>query len=388
MSGILGFAVAVAFWPGAMSASIAPRWVVIALMVPAMLLFQDNGERRGITPAGFAGCLLLGWAAASLAWTSNPYDGAGELLQWVFLAAVWCLGTRMETPRRVIVGFGLGIWVSSAFAIAQWADEAHLPWLWPRMDGNAGLFVNQNTFAEAGALALVAAIGWRVWWLIPGILPALIVTESRAAKVAVIAAGIAWLWSRPRGRWPAALLVICGLGAVAALYAGGYKHGSNVERLAILQDIWNGANFWGYGVGSFSTTFPSLATHVDTFTWRVEHAHNDFLEIVLELGVPGLVLALGLVALAACAASPARYVVIAFAIECALGFASHLPATAFLGVLCAGHACRAWRPVRELLDDCGMALQRRLEIAIERSRVSIYSDIRNARDRAGASQDG
>lgn len=384
MSWLLGFAVAAAFWPGAMSASIVPRWAVIAVMAPAMLLAQGVDGRRGITPAGIVGVLLLGWATVSLAWTSNVYDGVGELLQWVFLAAVWCLGASMGL-RRVIVGFGLGIWVSSAFAIAQWADEAHLEWLWPRMDGNAGLFVNQNTFAEAGALALVAAIGWRVWWLIPGILPALIVTESRAAKAAVIAAGIAWLWSR--SRWVAALLVVCGAGAIAALYVLGYKHGSNVERLAILQDIWNGANFWGYGVGSFSTTFPSLATHIDTFTWRIEHAHNDFLEIALELGAPGLVLAVGLVVLAAFGASPARYVVIAIAVECALGFAGHLPATAFLGALCAGHACRSWRSVRELLDDCGMALQRRLAAATRRSQVSIYCEVRNARERVRSSQD-
>ncbi len=384
MSGLLGFAVAAAFWPGAMSAAIAPRWAVITLIVPVMLLALVARRRRHLTPADLVGMLLLAWATVSLSWTSNLHDGAGELLQWVFLAAVWCLGARMDL-RRIVVGFGLGIWVSSAFAIAQWADEAHLEWLWPRMDGNAGLFVNQNTFAEAGALALVAAVGWRVWWLIPGIMPALIVTESRAAKAAVIVAGIAWLWSR--SRWSTALLVVCGAGAIAALYALGYKHGSNVERLAILQDIWNGANFWGYGAGSFSTTFPSLATHIDTFTWRIEHAHNDFLEIALELGAPGLVLALGLVALAAFGASPARYVVIAFAVECALGFASHLPATAFLGVLCAGNACRAWRPVRELLDDCGVALQRRLAVAARRSQVSIYCEVRNARDRARPSQD-
>jgi hypothetical protein len=34
----LGFAVAVAFWPGASYAAIAPRWALIAVGVPLMLL--------------------------------------------------------------------------------------------------------------------------------------------------------------------------------------------------------------------------------------------------------------------------------------------------------------------------------------------------------------
>lgn len=71
----------------------------------------------------------------------------------------------------------------------------------------------------------------------------------------------------------------------------GYWH----NTLFILQDVLP----WGTGVGSFSQLYASVEPLAQLQALYVEHAHNDYLEWLVEMGLPGALLLLALLATAA-----------------------------------------------------------------------------------------
>ena len=165
---LLGFALAVAFVPGWYGAATTPRWALIAVAVPLILLFTR--PQRHITAAHAFGLAVIGWAAVSLTWTANVYDGFDQLLQYLFLAGVFVLGARTADLKPVMTGFTWGIAVSSAIALVQWLG--HWGWIvWPHGYAPSGLFINENYLAEPAALCLVAVVAYRQWYLIPLLLP-------------------------------------------------------------------------------------------------------------------------------------------------------------------------------------------------------------------------
>lgn len=361
MLAALGFLVAVAFWPGASYASIAPRWAAIAVGVPLLLLFTDAAR---LTAHHLVGLLFVAWALVTLAWTPNLYDATQASLQLVFLAATFALGARLADLRPIVTGIGAGLVIAAVVAVLQAAWIEHNAqiggafrvmdtWVWPRTDGIGSIFVNQGTYAEACALGIVAALTWRVWWAVPFGLVGIALTESRAAKVALIAALLLWTWERSRLAAGALLAAVI----AAGLLLINYKHGSTVERWAIIQDAWAGITWLGNGIGSFQHVYPTLAERIDTFSFRVEHAHNDYFEVLFDLGCVGLLAAVALTAGAMF--GPGRYVAVAFATLCALGFSSHLPLSGFVGALVLGHAARAWPELRVSLAAGRAALERR-----------------------------
>ena len=70
------------------------------------------------------------------------------------------------------------------------------------------------------------------------------------------------------------------------------------------------------------------------------HAHNDYLELVYELGAVGAVLGALFAWELWGPLNSARLVLIVFAVEACFAFPSHLPATLAIAALVAGHAVR------------------------------------------------
>jgi hypothetical protein len=97
-------------------------------------------------------------------------------------------------------------------------------------------------------------------------------------------------------------------------------------------------NFWGHGLGALGSNFALFAHATDPMPVRNAFAHNDFLQIAYELGVPGLVLILAFVGLVLKAGGPERYIFIAFIVEANLAFPSHLPTTGAIAATVAGVA--------------------------------------------------
>lgn len=402
---IFGFALTVCLIPGIMGAGTTSRWALASVLLPIMLcwvsrsgvaaerttpLEQPTGPRveswdlrpgpRGFTTAHLFGLLFIWYAAISLSWSAGQYEGLDALVKLIVIACAFVYGSKLESLKPVIIGFGLGIWVNSV--VMLFGIDV------PNAGPGSGMFVNSNSMGEIAGLVLVAAIfykhewtvpesessgagylkpdvagfkgereqdswrkvtndtlrtvGWNptspcpLWWLIPGILPAFIMANCRGAFVAVAGACVWWLWRRSRlsafGLVASALLIVATLG-------GGLT--SVNMRLEMWRDILPQLTFMGHGLGSFYMLFPLSAT-MDTLAMRPEHLHNDWIEYGFECGL-GAAFLFGFLWLT-------RSIMLAcLIIEACFGFPTHMAATAILGGIVAGHDTRHHAHLRDSL---------------------------------------
>lgn len=325
----------VLFVPGISGAGTVPRWGFAAIALPLII----SRVTSPFTDAHVFGLAFLLYAAISVLW-SHPYDGLDALIKLIIIAQAFVLGTKLESFKPVIIGFGLGIWVNSALMLAGF-DLPHTEQI------SAGLFVNTNVLGEIAGLVLVAAIIYRIWWLVPGILPAFWMAQCRGAFVAVGCAGLIWLWPRSR-------TMVIGIAIVTtiAIFNMPIDLRSMQQRFQMWGDILPHLTVLGSGLGSTFSAYPLYAS-MDTLAMRPEHLHNDWLEYAFELGVVGSAALLGFLACT-------RSIVLAtLFIEACVGFPLHMVATAILGSIVAGHAARSRPCLRHHLATWRISLRAR-----------------------------
>lgn len=292
------------------------------------------------------------------------------VIAWAFLSALWSLEPRFSAGRAAAMYFEsvLGIWIGFAFAPRQLM--AVLAWTfalvlilnagcallvpaqgveWSPRAGTKvwqGITINRN---ELGALAASAAIYFEVallrerpHWL-PGLgfalLAAIIVAMTYSATAVVLLSTFAPLTAllvlakRLRLTYPtvAALALAGGCGAwylvdhVATVTALMYREETFTNRTPLWREAvdlirhspftgWGFDMVWGQGKASW---FPDLPNTVGAY-----HAHNGYVQLATELGVPAAALALLLV-LTLIAQAFATYARTgsAFALFCCLYFA-------------------------------------------------------------------
>lgn len=332
------FCLMVAFLWGVPDASVMPRWALIAL-APFVMLWMPQGR---LTNLHFLGFTALGWAALTMRWGANHYDGVGSLIHLAILGVVFGLGSRVSDMRPVYIGAGLGLWLSSLFVLTEWLGYSLVH---PFLMQYAGLFLNPNLLAEVTALVCVGAILNRIWWLLPGLLPSLIMPGSRGALLGLSVALIFAFWRKaPR---LIAGAVVLGLAALTVWSFDGGKHISTMQRVLLMQDNVRCLSWFGWGIGSYDTIFPYCAQSIDVLHFRPIHAHSDYFEILIELGIGGILLIAMPVVSIFSSLRIERYVLVAFMAEAAVGFPSYMPATAFMAALAMGHICRDWVAVRD-----------------------------------------
>lgn len=343
----LVFVTCVLIYPGWQDFSSAPRLMLLSLVLPGLAWLV--GVRINVFAA-----LLLAWAGLSLGWSLVWWEAINGLWMLVLLLLSIGLGARLMPAQRdlVFVGAALGIGLSSISALMQAAFGLWLPeadwvktlaavlvdgpwaaWVFPVwMHGHpGGLFFNKNMLAESAALVCVWAV-WQRRWVLCGVLaPSIILPMSLGAWTA-LAAGLS-VMVLPRA-WPLPML---GAGALAAWW--------NPASLEVRLQIWESAlegwwmKPWGHGIGQFYALFPVF--HADTLVSRPDHAHNVFVEVLFELGVPGLVLYLTVLAVAlARSAGVARGLVVCGLSLGMVGFPLATPVAMLLCGLVLGHALR------------------------------------------------
>jgi hypothetical protein len=309
---VLAFLASALYWPGIAGAATVPRWALLAFVVPWVL------REQRMSAAHVAGGVFLAWAAMTMVWNPAPLDGIGALLTLLTLACCFLLGNQLTNLRGVIIGAGLGLTVSSAVSVAQYLGF-HPVGTYGLV---SGLFVNGNYMAEAAALIVVGAVAERIWWLIPGLLPALFLPDARGAVVATALSlmvhfryvkGIWWLYG---------LMSVC-----LGLYIAAKGYGSIGERLTIWQETLDGVTIFGQGIGSYWSFFPAY-----------EYAHNEFLHVAFETGIVGLVLFCTFCVTLAGPMDTARLVLIALFVESCFASPIHWPTTGFISMVAAGHA--------------------------------------------------
>ena len=256
--------------------------------------------------------VFLGWATLSIVW--SPYTAIS--LQWLlslfsYALMLFLVLQLVDSPWQVrslvIVILGMGLFE---------AGVGMYQYLWLGKFRATGTFFNPNFFATyematfAVAFGLLCFLGrddgfrWAkpLLWLtavVAGL--AFVLAQSRGGLLAFVAA-VAFIGLSRFGKpfW-GILLVGLILGAIVPnplqqrILAVGTKDPYAFTR----QDIWKNSlqriadRPWGVGLGiykytSFRYRFP-IEGSIARFAKRAESAHNDYLQMAVELGVVGLV---------------------------------------------------------------------------------------------------
>ncbi len=289
---LAAFAVAVAYWPGFYYPGEAARWIALSALVPVALALLPTPPRTALWWLGGA---FLGYAALTLAWTVSPTSTGHALWKLALFAATVVAGASLTERgfRLTCLAFAAGVGISGALAIAQ-----AMGWN-PSLGGNsivqvappAGLFVNRNGMAEAGLLAVVVVLRYRVWWLLPF---CLVATFLPLFKAVIMAAFVTAAVMLIRNRWVAAALA----GGALVVVAGKLLLSAGSQAVAGRASLWIDTVFalrwFGYGGGSFDAAYPMFADRSAPFFFAFNRLpgtpHSDALLMLVEYGAGALLL--------------------------------------------------------------------------------------------------
>jgi O-antigen ligase len=320
----------------------ADKRLVLALCGSLALVIAGVEALRGRcrVPPGYLPerllALLAAWAAVSLAWATNPGLGVTRVL--LLLGMLGVARTVREAARGPAAALR---WVQGMLgvgALAMAIDAVLVTRAMDLLDPTAVkyasvLFVHNNMAASyvtllaplAAALALGAArVMARTLWVVflAGLLAYMLLLRSRAGLIgATLGVGIVCVLYLLRARLEAralggrrALLVavlVVGLGALLpfsdaargagkdAFYRVVAMAGLDLGDAAFRTEIWSktlpmirAAPLTGVGAGNWVVQFPRYEHYPEL----KPHAHNDMLQMLAELGLPGLLLTLALLA--------------------------------------------------------------------------------------------
>lgn len=313
--------------------------VTAAVLAVVAVVHLQRGVRVTVPALWLAG--LVGWAA--LAATVRPVD-RGAAAGFVASAAVALVLAVLAGQPRAAAWGRLGVVAAGALA-ALWL-------LVERAVGGgrpSGPFENPNVAAAVIviALALVPALHWHPAsrLAVAGSLVAgTAASGSRAALVAAVAVGVIWALAVAERAWRGALAVLVAAAAVGLAW-----------RLATDRDPlrFERARIWLVAVRTAAAEMPLGCGPAGYADAAVAHnfaregelaryyrlptlAESDPLQLAAALGVPGLLLGLGLagaVVLAARGRAPALAPCVAVAVTSALHTQLPLPAVAWTAAL-------------------------------------------------------
>ena len=300
--------------------------IVIALqLIPLPASLWTTGLRARVGE-GYA---ILGQAIPPLPISLTPYAGLNTLLGIVPALAVFCAVLRLGAFRAswlaaaLLAGTVVGITLGALQVVAPGPNS---PWyLYPQTNRGVavGFFANANHMADllVCVLPFIAALASAGRSRNIQRYSALLVVLAAAALLIVV--GIALngslagyvlalpvigasilIAAPPRRslRTPVAILtglaLVAAVGAIASTSIGSSRigqeaSGSVQSREAILQTTAKAIADtmpFGSGLGSFVRVYPLYESADRVVPEYVIHAHNDYAELVLELGLLGIVL--------------------------------------------------------------------------------------------------
>jgi O-antigen ligase len=301
--------------------------VVVALQaVPVPADLGGHGIRARIAD----GYRLLGRPVPALPVSVSPYASVAALLCLIPPLAMFCAIVRLKAYRPAWLGVALlaGTLAGIVLAVLQVAGGPRSPW-YLYAETNAGLgvgfFANANHMADllVISLAFVAATAGTArsrsvqhyrgilivaLALVVVVIAGIALTDSVAGyalSLPVLIAG-ALIVLPPASRWRGVLLAVAALSVLASVAAltttsiGATRIGqeaatsaqSREEILRITSKAIADFMPFGSGLGSFVKVYPLYESPDSVTTEYVIHAHNDYAELALELGVPGVILVL------------------------------------------------------------------------------------------------
>jgi O-antigen ligase len=293
-----------------------PVLVIRSLLLLSAVMWLLGRMREGVlflpqTHVAVSVAVFCGWAILSLAW--SPYKNAS--VQWIisilsyavfFLMVTQGVRLRSHLWALVLLVTGVGV-VEGLWGISQY--------LWFGEPRARGTFFNPNFFAVYEAAVFVLSVGillyakrealsvFSAMWLsvVAAVSFAAFVTgQSRGAALALAGALSYLVFCRYRAK-AVAILALCLLGGV--LVPNPLQHrllhvGSEDAYAYTRIEIWKISAFrllehpLGIGVGmykhgSFQERFP-IEENIVRYGKRPESAHNEYLQMGVELGIIGL----------------------------------------------------------------------------------------------------
>jgi putative inorganic carbon (HCO3(-)) transporter len=329
------------------------------LLIVALFLFWPLRLKaeQPLLPRGAAGWFLgflLLWLLVTIGRSANS-NLSWEIAGYLYLALVGFVALIHWPPLRkqpaglalllMTVGVGLAVVGPEAFSVnpdkmldAYQTEEFSL--VDPTLEGET---INPNILGAALALILPLGLAlalhwsWARWRWLPLLLWApilimgngLLLSQSRSSWLALGVAGLLLFWwlltspaatvgrLRQQSRWRpilALLLVAALLAALVLLWRFGVVttfvtpelQQSTQTSLARRMDIWRlslamvGSNpLTGIGLGNYEEAFTASFPTLPLIQGRLAppHAHNLFLQLALDLGLPGLLAYVGFGAL-------------------------------------------------------------------------------------------
>ncbi len=290
-----------------------------ALYLPLILWMAGmlwRGERPHSTPLDLPFLAFLAWGTASLVAAVDPLYSLHELYAKTGVS-VLLFYLVAHAVKREQIPILLGVFAAGSLALGIYgAGEAIRHWgeVGPSGYRIRSLALDYNFFSNylATAIPLLAVLTCRAWSVglrlvasaaVAISLLCLLLTFSRAAWLGVALAMGLLLFLTGKRLWAASLFALLVLAvAVASPYlrhevttvgAREAKVETAASRLAVwkmgVEEVWkHPVTGIGYGRESFLKAYPgNPITRQDR---GIIHTHNTFLEIALQLGLPGLAL--------------------------------------------------------------------------------------------------
>lgn len=322
----LALFISVAFVPGWTGATIPTGWAAMSITLPFFLWRKAESS-----PPTWLGLAFLVYAFSSLAWARQGDDAVWELWQLSVIACAFYLGSSLCDLRKVFIGLGIGLTISSAVAAWQFLSYPDgTPILQGSKNFPAGLFYNSVILGETAALVIVGLYANRLWWLIPGVAPGLLLSQSRGAVIALATTAILTI---TRSFW-----IISAVGLASLLLVALTFNITDDQRMTTWQIALQGLTPFGHGAGSFLSVYFEEGGRL----LHPEFAHNDFLDLIYQFGLGTLPLWAALVLILENPNAPAWPILICFLTMALFSWPMHSPVPAFIGAISAGHLSRSW----------------------------------------------
>lgn len=269
-----------------------------------------------------AGLVALGLVQYAFGVSVYPYLTKVELLKWwacvlLFFLSVESFRTTAQAKRLVWFLILLGFLISVFGIVQHFSFNGKLYWLvrLPRGAGPFGPYVNRDDFA--GLVELTAPLGLALLWfrawrreqlvllglftIVP--IGALALSGSRGGIIGFLfAAGLVLLFSRARRMGKRQVVAATALGLLAGafvLWLGVSQtvarfeqlrpsEISSARRVSLYRDTWHIFLHYpwaGTGLGTLVAVYPKYESYDNGLV--VEHAHNDYLELLADAGVAG-----------------------------------------------------------------------------------------------------
>ena len=324
----LSFLLPIAYIPGVTGAALSTGWAVMSISLPWM-----RGEPK-IPPLVYALAspfllyVLCLWAASD-----NKITAVSAVWYLALIGGSFYVGSMLTDLRSVARGLAFGFGISSLLALAQtFGLSTFLEWIPCRP---SGLMFNPVILGEGCAITILLLLSYRFYWLALVLVPGLVLSQSRAALLALVV-GLTLTYCRPQrsSLWAAPIWLACPL-----TYTALVAHDTSDDfRWLVWRVLWHFTSFWGHGPGSLDSVIIKFNGHY----YAPSYAHNEFLDLTYQYGI-GALPAMVLLLLPATAAHRREWpAFMAFLICCLFSFPLHCPPLAFAGAVVAGCLCHDW----------------------------------------------